>query len=188
LDHPLADVLSRLCGQRRESQATLVCLICPRQRGIGFDPPIIVREPEADPPIALNRIKGMKTEPSIRDIQHDPAIVRLYVDVGVPGNGGSRSSAAFQVCHALHHWVGRNHMGYLSIVQQSSPFNKRRTDLQEGNRTSDLVIAFRPWGVVGVFFRLQKSAPILHHSAFFARGEMASIDASEFGTLAGELS
>jgi hypothetical protein len=67
-------------------------------------------------------------------------------------------------------------MGYVSTVQQSSPFNQRRTDLQEGTHVGNIRFEVPPVGIVGVFIRLQKSAPILHHSVFFARGEIVFPD------------
>jgi len=99
LAHPTADLFASLCRQRGESHPTFVGLIRPCQCAEGFDSPIVVREPEADGPIPLNRIKGVKAKSSVRHIQHDAAIVRLDIDVGVSRDCRSWILAAFRVRH-----------------------------------------------------------------------------------------
>ena len=38
-----------------------------------------------------NRINGVKTEPTVRNVQHDSAVIRLKVDIGEPVQCGPSS-------------------------------------------------------------------------------------------------
>jgi hypothetical protein len=103
LAHPVADFFASFCGQSSESQASLLRLIRPRHCAVGFDSLVVVREPETDRPMPLNRIKGVKAKSSIRDIQYDAAVIRLDIDIGVPLDCRPWSLAAFQAFHWQHH-------------------------------------------------------------------------------------
>jgi hypothetical protein len=99
------DLFARFRRQSRKAQASLLSFIHPRQLADGLDSPVMVREPERDRPIALNRIERVKAKSATRDIQNDAAVIRLDIDVGVSLDFRPRSLAAFRNFHWQHHSV-----------------------------------------------------------------------------------
>jgi hypothetical protein len=98
-------LFARFRRQSRKAQASLLSFIHPRQFADRFNSLVVVREPERDRPIALNRIEGVKAKSATRDIQYDAAVIRLDIDVGMPLDFRPGSLAAFRNFHWQHHSV-----------------------------------------------------------------------------------
>src|ERR1700756_2820555 len=82
LAYPIADLLLPFRGQTTESQAACLSrLIDPRNFAVGFDFLFVLGEPETDRALALNRSNGVKAKPSLRDIQHNAAVIRIEIDI-----------------------------------------------------------------------------------------------------------
>jgi hypothetical protein len=99
---PIADLFARFRGKSCEAQTSLLRHIGPRHGGVGFDWRFMVREPETDCPIPWNRIKGVEAKSFIRNVQHDAAVIRLNVDVGVSLHRRPWGLAAIRASHWQH--------------------------------------------------------------------------------------
>jgi hypothetical protein len=75
-------------------------LIHPCQFAVRFDSVIVVQKPEMNRLTPLNGINRVKAKPTVRNVQHDGAVVRLEVDIGEPIHYGPWSLAAFWI----HRW------------------------------------------------------------------------------------
>ena len=49
-----------------------------------LDSVIVLQKPKSNRLVPLNGRSGVKTKSSVRNVQHDSAIIRLEVDVGEP--------------------------------------------------------------------------------------------------------
>jgi hypothetical protein len=82
LAYPIADLLVTFRGQSSESQAArLSRFVDPRNFAVGFDSLFVLGEPETNRALALNGSDGVKAKSSLGDIQHNPAVIRLEIDI-----------------------------------------------------------------------------------------------------------
>jgi hypothetical protein len=78
-------------------------LIHPCHFAVRFDSVTVVQKPETNRPIPLNGINGVKAKPTVRNVQHDSAIIRVEVDIGEPIHCGPWSFAAFWIRRWRYH-------------------------------------------------------------------------------------
>src|SRR5580700_9488188 len=106
LAYPIADLLLTFRGQTSESQAACLSrLIDPRNFAVGFDFLLVLGEPETDRALALNWSDGVEAKPSLRDIQHNAAVIRIEIDIDDAVKRRSRGLAAFRPCSVRSHWI-----------------------------------------------------------------------------------
>jgi hypothetical protein len=64
----------------------------------------VLGEPETDRTLALNGSDGVKAKPSLRDVQHDAAVVRIEIDIDDAVKRRASGLAAFRPCSVGGHW------------------------------------------------------------------------------------
>ena len=105
LAYPVANLLATFRGQSSESQAACLSrLIDPCNFGVGFDSLFVLREPETERALALNGSDGVKAKSSLRDVQHNAAVIRIEIDIDDAVERRPRSLAALRPCNVRCHW------------------------------------------------------------------------------------